>query len=135
MGPQALVEEVGRTKTSIADRWLVAWQVRNIGQEPFEILAGRLPHSQFRAEEKQLSPKRFLLSGESTQLELEVSCDGAAGTVVENAFLILSVRWAGQPWRVFARMRVLLDDKSGPQTTTELVTTQRIGFSTGKNES
>lgn len=134
MGPHVLVEKAARTKSSTPNRWIVVWNVRNLGQEPLEIVAGRLPHSQFRAEERQLRPSLVVLAGESTRLEFEVSCNGLPGAVVENAFLILSVRWSGEPWRVLARMRVVLDDESGPQTTTELVTTQRIGFSTEKAE-
>ena len=132
MGPHVLVEEASRTKSSTPNRWIVTWNVRNLDQEPLEIVAGRLPHSQFRAEEKQLSPNRYLLTGESTHLEFEVSCNGLPGAVVENAFLILSVRWSGEPWRVLARMRVVMDEESRPQTITELVTTQRIGFSIKK---
>ena len=132
MGPQVVVEQAGKSTKSSPERWLVAWNVRNIGQEPLEIVAGRLPHSKFRAEERQLN--LFLSPGQSARVEFEVACRGAPGTVIENAFLILSVRWSGQPWRILARMRMVLDEESGPQTITELVTTQRMGFSVGKIE-
>jgi len=134
MDPQVLVQQVGSSADSSPGSWLVAWNVRNIGQDPLEIVAGRLPHSQFRAEERQLSRNLFLPPGQSARVEFEVACRGAPGAVIENAFLILSVRWSGQPWRILARMRVVLDEESGPQTITELVTTQRIGFSIGKTE-
>jgi hypothetical protein len=48
---------------------------------------------------------------------------------VENAFLIVRVLWQEEPWRVFARLRVVFDEQGGPQTTTEVVTVQRVGFS------
>jgi hypothetical protein len=48
---------------------------------------------------------------------------------VENAFLILRVLWLETPWRVFARLRVVFDEQGGPQTTTEVVTVQQVGFS------
>jgi hypothetical protein len=49
--------------------------------------------------------------------------------VVENAFLILRVLWLGKPWRILARLRVVFDEQGGPQTTTEVVTVQPVGFS------
>lgn len=70
-----------------------------------------------------------LLPGESAQLEFAVACSGRPGTVVENAFLILRVLWREEPWRIFARLRVVFDEQGGPQTTTEVVTVQRVGFS------
>jgi hypothetical protein len=48
---------------------------------------------------------------------------------VENAFLILRVLWREEPWRTFARLRVIFDESGGPQATTEVVTVQRVGFS------
>jgi hypothetical protein len=48
---------------------------------------------------------------------------------VENAFVISRVLWQEEPWRIFARLRVVFDEQSRPQTTTELVTVQRVGFS------
>ncbi len=59
-----------------------------------------------------------------------MACGEAPGTVVENAFLILRVVWRDEPWQVFARFRVVFDDHGGPRTTTELITTQPVGFST-----
>ena len=67
--------------------------------------------------------------GERTRLECVVACSELPGTVVENAFLILRVLWLEEPWRVFARLRVVFDEQGGPQTTTEVVTVQRVGFS------
>jgi hypothetical protein len=49
--------------------------------------------------------------------------------VVENAFLILRVLWREQPWRIFARLRVVFDQHHVPENSTEVVTTQPIGFS------
>ena len=49
--------------------------------------------------------------------------------MVENAFLIVRVVWQEKPWRIFARLRVVFDEQSGPQTTTEVVTVQLVGFS------
>ena len=129
IGPWVHVEQAARRAGPASDRWLVAWHVQNLGQQPLRLLAARLPHSRFRCEERELAPMPQLLSGERTRLECVVACSGLPSTVVENAFLILRVLWLEEPWRVFARLRVVFDEQGGPQTTTEVVTVQRVGFS------
>jgi hypothetical protein len=76
-----------------------------------------------------VSPAPKLLPGESARLALAVACREPAGTVVENAFLILRVLWGEQPWRIFARLRVVFDQHEVPENSTEMVTTQPVGFS------
>ncbi len=127
--PQVSVQQAARRAAPVSGRWFVAWHVQNLGRQPLQLLAARLPHSQFRSEERELVPMPQLLPGERAQLEFSVACGGLPGTVVENAFLILRVLWRGEPWRVFARLRVVFDEQGGPQTTTEVVTVQRVGFS------
>lgn len=129
MVPQVLVEQVSRSSGSTQDRWVVAWRIQNLGQEPLQILAARLPHSKFRSDERELSSIPKLLPDESAQLEIAVTCNEQPGTVVENAFLILRVLWLDQPWRILARLRVTFDQEGGPETVTERVTAQRVGFS------
>ncbi|HEV8711335.1 MAG TPA: hypothetical protein VGX03_00700 [Candidatus Binatia bacterium] len=129
IGPQVSVEQVSRCAGTASDCWLVAWHIRNLGQHPLRLLAARLPHSWFRSEERELVPIPHLLPGERAQLEFPVTCSGLPGSVVENAFLIVRVLWQEEPWRVFARLRVVFDEQGGPQTTTEVVTVQRVGFS------
>jgi hypothetical protein len=107
----------------------VTWHIQNLGQQPFQLLAAWLPHSRFRNEERELTFMPELLPGERARLELPVTCHEQPETVVENAFLIVRVLWRGEPWRIFARLRVVFDEQGGPQTTTELVTVQRVGFS------
>jgi hypothetical protein len=58
-----------------------------------------------------------------------VACGEPAGTVVENAFLILRVLWGDRPWRIFARLRVVFDQHGVPENSTEVITTQPVGFS------
>jgi hypothetical protein len=69
------------------------------------------------------------LPGESARLALAVACREPAGTVVENAFLILRVLWREQLWRILARLRVVFDPHSVPENSTEVITTQPVGFS------
>ena len=123
------MEQASRRTGSDPGRWLVAWRVQNLSRQPLQLLAARLPHSRFRSAERALVPIPKLLPGESAQPEFSVACSGRPGTVVENAFLILRVLWLEEPWRIFARLRVVFDEQGGPQTTTEVVTVQRVGFS------
>ena len=127
-----LVGQASRSRGAASNQWLVAWNIQNLDPTPIQILAGRLPHSQFWGEEKELSPSIKLLPNESAQLNFSVTCNEPPGTVVENAFLILRVLWPEKPWRIFARLRVVFDEQGGPQAATELVTAQPIGFSEGK---
>lgn len=135
MGPHVRVEQASRTAGPADDRWLVSWDIQNLGRQPLSLLTARLPHSRFRTEERKLTPTPKLEPGESTRLEVSVACREPPGTVVENAFLILRVLWMEEPWRVFTRFRVVFDEHGGPQAATELVTTQPVGFSDATIES
>lgn len=112
--------------------WVISWRIKNLSDRQLHLLAARLPHSQFRGGEIQLQPALEVPSGQSAVLELSVACNEAPGEVVENAFLILRVLWSGEPWRILTRFRVLVDSEGAPHTTTELITTQPVGFSEGE---
>jgi hypothetical protein len=129
LAPNVVVESAGRCAGSACGRWLCIWRIQNLGPEPLQLLTAGLPHSRFRSEEQELSPAPKLSPGESAELALAVACREPAGTVVENAFLILRVLWREQPWRIFARLRVAFDRHGVPENTTEVVTTQLVGFS------
>src|SRR5215813_12069215 len=129
IGPQVGVEQVARDPESTSGRWRVAWRMQNLGRQSLQLLAMRLPHSRFRSEERELTPASELLPDERARLECSVACRELPGTVVENAFLIARVLWREEPWRIFVRLRVVFDEQGGPQTTTEVVTVQRVGFS------
>jgi hypothetical protein len=60
---------------------------------------------------------------------MSVACNEPAGAVIENGFLILSVEWLDKQWRIFVRLRVIINEEGVPETATELITTQRVGFS------
>lgn len=128
MAPQARVEQVTIRRGATADRWQIEWRIENLGAAPLEILAARLPHGKFRAEEREFAPALELGPGRSGTLELEARCGEAPRSVVENAFLIMRVVWNGAPWLILARFRVSVNDDGTPITTTELVTTQPVGF-------
>lgn len=129
IGPQVRVEQMSRHAGPASDRWRVVWQMQNLGQHPLQLLAARLPHGRFRSEEQELTSLPQLQPGESARLEFAVACSERPGTVVENAFIIVRVVWQEEPWRIFARLRVVFDEQGEPQTTTEVVTVQLVGFS------
>ena len=124
-----VVEQLSGRRAEGPGKWLVAWRVENRGEGTLQLLSGRLPHSLFRCDERGLEAVPALRPNESARLEFPVRCAEPPGTIVENAFLILSVLWREEPWRILARLRVSLDREGAPQTATELITTQRVGFS------
>jgi hypothetical protein len=69
------------------------------------------------------------MPGENVQLTLAVACGEPSGTVVENAFLILRVLWWEQLWRIFAWLRAIVDQRSTPESSTVVITTQPVGLS------
>jgi len=129
LGPTVAVESVGPGAASVGGRWLCTWRIHNLAQEPVQLLSAGMPHSRFRSEEQELCPAPQLLPGEGSRLALVVACREPAGTVVENAFLILRVLWRERPWRILARLRVVFDQHGVPEDSTEVITTQPVGFS------
>jgi hypothetical protein len=107
----------------------VSWRIQNLGAGTLEILSALLPHGRFRCEEGKLDPILVIQPKESAPLDFSVKCEEPPGTIVENAFLILRVLWKGKPWHILARLRVSINEGGAPETTTELVTTQPVGFS------
>ena len=128
-GPRLLIEAVSSRATPVRGQWLVAWRIQNLGQEPWAVLSTWLPHDKFSSHQKTIDPPLRLLPGESTRLELPVTCHEPPGSVVDNAFLILRLLWLEQPWRAFARHRVVLDDTGTPHHVCQVVSVQRVGFS------
>ena len=129
MGPHVVVESACRSAASACGGWLCTWRIQNLGQEPLQLLAAGLPHSRFRSEEQEVSSPPMLFAGESTRVARVVACSEPAGTVVENAFLILRVLWRERAWRILARLRVVFDQHAVPENSTEVITTQPVGFS------
>jgi hypothetical protein len=127
--PKVSVEQSSLARGAKTGIWVLTWKVINLSPEPLTIVAARLPHSLFRSPERRLSPGCKILPDRSADLACSVECTGAPGQSVENAFMILHVTWLDQPWRVFARLRVVINDQGAPHCVTELVTVQRVGFS------
>ena len=68
---------------------------------------------------------------ENVELEFEhlIECDSGPGLVTENAFAIFYATWLGALWRIFVRLKVIVDVDGSPQANTQLITAQKAGFS------
>ena len=47
---------------------------------------------------------------------------------MENAFVILRVTQGGAPWLILARQRIRIDNEGKPNSVTEWITAQPVGF-------
>jgi hypothetical protein len=110
-------------------KWNIIFLVENQGKEALELLTARLPHGQFRSEEQRFDPPLSLAPGENILFSSRVRCHEPPGLVTENAFVLFLAVWRHTSWRIFARIRVTIDDAEKPQTAVESITTQRVGFS------
>jgi hypothetical protein len=128
-GPRVAVEELRRSIEGEHGRWLFEWRIQNLTEKPIKFLTARCPHGQFRSEERFFDPPRDAAAGRNATIEMPVLCDEPAGAVVENAFLILTTEWREDKWRIFVRLRVMVDEEGRPGTVAVLITTQRVGFS------
>ena len=127
--PKVAVEELRRSREVENGRWLFGWRIQNLTEQPVKFLAARCPHGQFKSAERVFDPPLRAAAGRGSTIEMSVTCNEPAGAVIENGFLILLVEWLNDPWRIFVRLRVMINQQGVPETTTELITTQRVGFS------
>ena len=128
--PQIWLKQVSVKPAEKHGLWDMVWRIENLGQRPLRVLAVRLPHGQFKASEQRFDPAMVLDHGEGAQFATRVACDKKAGTIVENAFIILEACWLDNPWRIFVRLRVAAAANDRPSAVIELITTQRMGFAT-----
>ena len=128
-GPRIALKQVAAARDGVMEYWSVGWEVENRGAKPLKILAARLPHGQFKANEMRFEPPLDLSPHASERFQTSVRCNEPSGVVTENAFVIFQVIWSGEPWRIFARVRVEVGADGIPAAATESVTTQKIGFS------
>ena len=127
--PKVAVEELRRNREVGSGRWLFGWRIQNLTEQRIKFLAARCPHGKFRSNERFFDPPLHAAPGKNATIEMSVLCDEPAGAVVENAFLILLVERPQAKWRLFVRFRVTIGQQGEPATATELITTQRVGFS------
>ena len=127
--PTLALRQVALARDAAAKVWNIRWQVDNLGGDALEIYTVRLPHGQFRSDEQRFAPPLELAGGESKEFQSLVHCQEPAGLVTENAFAIFNCQWRGEAWRILVRLRVTVKANGEPETATELITTQKIGFS------
>jgi hypothetical protein len=131
MAFELLVElkQIQANRYSVAGQWRFVWELKNLEQEPLLVTSVRFPHQQFKAEEHTFQPPIHLTEGAELLFEQVIHCEQATGLVTENAFAIFYVHWLGASWRIFVRLKVIVDPNGNPQATTESVTVQQAGFS------
>ena len=123
--PRILVAPIGSAKPE-GEGWRTTWSITNGDPDPVRVVAAIAPHAQFRGE---TSLDREVRGKGSTQFSLVVQTAGAAGSEIENAFVVVQIQREEERWRFLARLRVPLGDAGKPQPRIEAVTAQRVGFS------
>ncbi len=127
--PEVVLEAVSRRPGSGPGQWVFGWDVRNVGQVPLTLVQAWQPHGQFRGPRTELHSRPEVFPGATARVDLSVACAEPPGAVVENAFLILTLEWRRETWRILARLRITVDAAGVPDPTTEDISVQRIGFS------
>jgi hypothetical protein len=125
--PEIRVEELRRSGGN--GSWRFHWRIHNCTGHAMKILSARLPHGKFLSAERLFEPPRTVPARDIAVIEMPAACNETPGTVVENAFIILLVEWLKNKWRIFVRLRIEISQAGEPESQTELITTQRVGFS------
>jgi hypothetical protein len=128
-GPSIEVAQVEQSRSLNPGRWLCRWRVENKTEKAMRLLSVRVPHGKFKAEECKFLSAAKIAAEDSLILELTVACEEPPEAVIENAFLILLVDWQENSWRFFVRLRIRVSQQGHPETATESITVQRVGFS------
>lgn len=127
--PKIALRQISLAFDAESKLWQIGWEIENCGNDAIRIWSARLPHGQFKSAEQRFMPVIELASGERKLFQSAVKCNEPAGLVTENAFVIFHCDWRAEAWRIFVRIRVGVNERGEPETATELITTQKIGFS------
>jgi hypothetical protein len=125
-GPRVRVTTVGKAAPLGQGQWQQRWELVNDADLPLEVTSAWLPHARFRSDQMNYEPPLVVEAGGMLALDLAVSADSEGGPVVENGFILLRTRWREEPWRIFVRVRVTLDEDGRPTPSTQAIQTQRI---------
>ena len=127
--PKIALRQTALSRDPTTAGWHILWELENLGSAVLTIVSLRMPHGQFKSAEHCFAPALELAAGSGTQFTILVHCDEPAGLVTENAFVIFHCQWRSEAWRIFVRTRVTVAADGAPETATELITTQKVGFS------
>lgn len=127
--PSIEVEQVERSRSANPGRWFFRWRLRSKTELAMRLVSVHVPHGKFKAEECKFLPSVKIAAKENFVLEVAVKCDEPPETIIENAFLILLVDWRESQWRFFVRLQIRINQQGEPDTKTESITAQRVGFS------
>lgn len=127
--PRIVLTQRSTKRSEKEGRWCIRWAVENRSEDSVALHSARLPHGQFKADERRFEPALVLPPGKSGEFTVLVCCHGPPGWVIENAFVIFYATWSGHHRRIFARIRVTVSEDGRPQTAVESITTQKVGFS------
>jgi hypothetical protein len=128
-GPKISVRQISIHSGSSKGSWRIGWRVENLARHMLRSNAARFPHGQFKAAGQRFEPALVLGHTERVEFEATIACAEPAGVIVENAFVIFSAVWQDKPWRIFVRLRVIVDGEGKPKGIPKLITTQQVGFS------
>jgi hypothetical protein len=109
-----------------ANRWSIAWTVRNKSSRPLEIHEIRMSHDQFRAEDMTVHPPLLIPGGSVGSISSVVGFDEPPGSTLTYPFLILGAKWQGVPCRLFGRLRVESSADGAPHPMCEEVTVRAL---------
>ena len=127
--PQIELKQTIAERDRISARWRIGWSLKNLSRHPLSVTSVRFPHQLFKSSELTFDPPRDLNEDVGMEFEQLIQCDSAPGLVTENAFAIFYATWLGARWRIFVRLKVIVNVDGSPQATTELITAQKAGFS------
>jgi hypothetical protein len=128
-GPVIAVEQSSVSASHDTHVWSIEWTIVNKSVGTIMILGARLPHGQFKSAEQRFDPPLKLHEGGQVAFRALVHCHEPPGLVTENAFIIFQVVWSKEAWRIFVRSRVVVEQTGDPQTSIQLITTQKVSFS------
>ena len=129
LSPKLAVKQAGLTRDHAAARWGIVWQIVNTGTVPFAIQSLKLPHGQFKTDDYKFDPVINLSPGAMREIQTWVRCDEPQGLVTENGFLLFELNCGGADWRVFVRIRVVVNERQEPHARVAWITHQRVGYS------
>lgn len=105
-------------------RWSIEWGLENRTEAPIAVFSVRIPHDQFRAEDRTVDPPVVVDGASTAVLISQVRCAEPPGATLTYPFLILQSRWCDRDCRFYTRLRVEMDGNGIPNPICEETTAQ-----------